>query len=191
MIYKQFRVNDVDLFLLPMKLEDLSRFKEIRDQCLNFIHNDKSYTYQETVNWFLIKNIRYLSLYTTEKMIGYIRLETFSKSCYIGMDLDPSFRGKSIAFSTYNAVMDELGKYGISQFCLRVLQNNEHAVKLYKALGFEIDVKGSQENVVIREGKKIGDFFMIKKVKGLKPVESAVKENIGEIINHLNSKNGK
>lgn len=189
MLYKNFKVNELDLFLLPMKLEDLNRFKEIRDQCLEFIHDNKSYTYSETVKWFLGENIRYLSLYTKDKMIGYVRLETTTIGCFIGMDLDPEFRGKSIAFTTYNQVIEELNKYGITIFSLRVLQNNQHAVKLYKALGFEIS--SSTEGIVIRDGKSIGDFFMTRKENKKIPVNEKIKPKVGEIITHLKSKNDK
>jgi len=186
MLYKNFKINEDDYFLLPMKLEDLGRFKEIRDQCLDFIHNNKSYTYSETIKWFLKNNIRYLSLYNDKRMIGYVRLESNDSVCTIGMDLDPEYRGKGIAFATYKITMDELNKYGITNFHLRVLQNNQHAVKLYKALGFEI-IK-TTENVVIRDGKSIGDFLMSRKDKKLNPVNEKIKKPVGEIITHLKSK---
>lgn len=190
MIYKNFKIGEEDYFLLPMKLEDLSRFKEIRDQCLEFIHDNKSYTYQETIKWFLSNDIRYLSLYTNDKMIGYVRLKTNSNQCHIGMDLDPEFWGKHIAFTTYNLVMLELQKYGISEFKLRVLQNNDKAVRLYKHLNFAMI--NSREGVTVREGKSIGDFEMIHLGKYLKrPIEDNIKPGLTGIIEHLQTKNDK
>ena len=188
MIYLSFELDKTNYYVLPTKLEDLEDMKVIRDQCLEYIHDNRSYPYVDMVSWFLTKNIRYLSVFsnTHDNMIGYFRLSDFkNNSCYVGMDLDENYRGKGIAVAIYNAVIDHLNNFGITDFYLRVLQSNVHAVKLYKSLGFEI--LSNRENVTKRNGKTIGDFLMLlKKSKQKIKISDDKKQRISKIIKTLN-----
>lgn len=121
-----------------MVLSDLSDVKVVRDQCLDFIHDNKSYSLEETVEWYLTTLPHYLSILYGTELIGYFRLTNItSNSCYVGMDLHINYRGKGIALETYNAVIEELAKYGIDTFHLNVLSNNTHAIRLYEYIGFK------------------------------------------------------
>lgn len=190
MIYINFELDGNNYYILPCKLDDIRDMKKIRDQCLEYIHDDKSYTYSEMVTWFLTKNVRYLSIFSgnQENMIGYFRLNNFTKnSCWVGMDLAKEYRGKGIAMATYNVVMSVLNSYGINEFYLSVLQSNQKAVKLYKALGF-VNLRAS-EGVTIRSGKSIGDFTMIKKMDAYKEnISNDKKILIQNIIKTLNDR---
>ncbi len=190
MIYLQFELNGTDYFIMPTKIEDVPSMKRIRDQCLEFIHNDTAYTIPQMYEWFLTKNVRYLSIFSgsQENMIGYFRLNNFTKSsCWVGMDLAKEYRGKGIAAATYNVVLGVLNSYGINEFYLSVLQSNQHAVKLYKALGF-VNLRAS-EGVTVRSGKSIGDFTMLKKLDAHDGVLSDDKKMaIQKVINTLNTK---
>jgi ribosomal protein S18 acetylase RimI-like enzyme len=127
-----------NIVIRPMVLSDLSSVKVVRDQCLDFIHDSKSYSLDETIKWYLDTLPHYLSVLQDTELIGYFRLtDITSNSCFVGMDLHQDHRGKGIALNTYNAVMTELKKYGICNFSLYVLSNNEHAIRLYNHIGFK------------------------------------------------------
>lgn len=131
-----------------MVLSDLKDVKVVRDQCLDFIHDNRSYSLGETVRWYLSTLPHYLSVLYGTELIGYFRLtDITSNSCYVGMDLHLDHRGKGIALSTYNTVIEELTKYGIDTFHLNVLSSNTHAIRLYEYIGFKVI---SEEGIVIR-----------------------------------------
>jgi RimJ/RimL family protein N-acetyltransferase len=128
-----------NIIIRPMVLSDLSDVKVVRDQCLDFIHDSKSYSLDETVRWYLNTLPHYLSVLCDTELIGYFRLTNItSNSCYVGMDLHQDHRGKGIALETYNTVIEELTKYGIDTFHLNVLSSNTHAIRLYEYIGFNI-----------------------------------------------------
>jgi ribosomal protein S18 acetylase RimI-like enzyme len=159
MVFK--KIDNIDI--RPLVLSDLNDVKIIRDQCLVFIHDNKSYSLEETIMWFLKTLPHYLSVTYENKVIGYFRLSNItSKTCYVGMDLHPEYRGKGIALKTYNIVIDELTKYGIDTFYLNVLSSNTHAIRLYEYIGFNVV---SNEGSIIRNDKDIIlNLLMIKKI---------------------------
>jgi len=147
----------------PMVLSDLNDVKIIRDQCLTFIHDDNSYSLNETIKWFLNNLPHYLSVIYNNKLVGYFRLSKItSKSCYVGMDLHSNYRGKGIALKTYNIVINDLINYGINTFYLNVLNNNTHAIRLYEYIGFKII---TDEGIIIRKnGDTVSNLLMIKTI---------------------------
>lgn len=155
------KVEDIEV--RPMVLSDLDDIKIIRDQCLDFIHDDKSYNLDETINWFLKTLPHYLSVIYNNKLIGYFRLNNITpNTCYIGMDLHSNYRGKGIALKTYSAVINELNKYGFNNFYLNVLSSNTHAIRLYEYIGFKII---ADEGIIIRRnGDTVSNLLMIKTI---------------------------
>jgi len=139
MIVTTFTIKNIPYRIRPMILADLSEVKIIRDQCLSFIHDKVSYDLTTTMEWLKTTESKYLSVIDeSDTVIGYFRLTDISKDhCFVGMDLHQDHRGKGIALNTYNAVMTELKKYGICNFSLYVLSNNEHAIRLYNHIGFK------------------------------------------------------
>lgn len=155
-------IKNVDnIEIRPMVLNDLNDVKIIRDQCLEFIHDNKSYSLDETINWYLSTLPHYLSILFNTKLVGYFRLSNItSSSCYVGMDLHHDYRGNGIALKTYNTVINELSKYGINTFYLNVLSNNTHAIRLYEYIGFKILLN---EGTIIRNNKStISNLLMCK-----------------------------
>ena len=140
-----------NIVIRPMVLSDLSSVKVVRDQCLDFIHDSKSYSLDETVKWYLGTLPHYLSILQDTELIGYFRLtDITSNSCYVGMDLHLNYRGRGIALRTYNTVIEELSKYGINTYHLNVLSSNIHAIRLYEYIGFKII---SEEGTIVRHNK--------------------------------------
>jgi ribosomal protein S18 acetylase RimI-like enzyme len=147
----------------PMVLSDLDDIKIIRDQCLTFIHDDKSYSLDETIKWFLNNLPHYLSIIYDDKLVGYFRLSKITpNTCYVGMDLHSDYRGKGIALKTYNVVINDLTKYSINTFYLNVLSNNTHAIRLYEYIGFKTI---TDEGIIIRKnGDTVSNLLMIKTI---------------------------
>lgn len=152
-----------DIVIRPLVLNDLNEVKVIRDQCLSFIHDDKSYSLDETIDWFLKTLPHYLSVVYNNNVVGYFRLsKILSNTCYVGMDLHPNYRGKGIALKIYNAIISELTKYGFNTFYLNVLSSNTHAIRLYEYIGFKII---SNEGDINRQnGDVVSNLLMVKKI---------------------------
>lgn len=157
MINELFTHNNTNYHVRGMTLSDLPIIKTIRDQCLEYIHDNKSYDIRETINWFKMTKSKYLTVLENESIIGYFRLSNIKEnSCHVGMDLHQHWRGKGIAIATYQLVMFELSKYGIEKFYLHVLSNNIHAIRLYTHIGFK-EVNRTNIN---RNGVVIQDILM-------------------------------
>jgi ribosomal protein S18 acetylase RimI-like enzyme len=155
------KIDDIEI--RPMVLNDLNDVKIIRDQCLSFIHDDKSYSLEETIIWFLKTLPHYLSIIHEDKIIGYFRLSNITpKTCYVGMDLHHNHRGKGIALKTYNIIINELNKYGIDTFYLNVLSNNTHAIRLYEYIGF--NTVSDKEYITRKNGDIVSNLLMIKQI---------------------------
>lgn len=155
------KVDDIDI--RPMVLSDLDDVKTIRDQCLSFIHDDKSYSLEETIDWFLKTLPQYLSVVYDNNVVGYFRLsKVLLNTCYVGMDLHPNYRGKGIALKTYNTVINELVKYKFDTFYLNVLSSNTHAIRLYEYIGF--NVINDEGSIIRRNGDVVSNLLMIKKM---------------------------
>lgn len=126
-----------ELEIRPVGVVDAFSIKTIRDECLNFIHDSTSYSVEQTEQWILSTDCKYLTVMYRGVVAGYFRLSNIeATSCFVGMDLGKNFRGKGIAVSSYTLVLEELSKYGIISFYLKVLKTNTHAIKLYRYLGF-------------------------------------------------------
>lgn len=152
-----------EIHVRPMAYDDIYMYKWIRDKCLPYIHDDKSYTVEETINWFLTTRPQYLTVSKFRRVIGYFRISKLTSfTCHVGMDLDPDHRGKGIALKTYTEVINKLNKIGITYFYLSVLENNTHAIRLYQHLGFK---KIHDDPPVVRSnGDIINSITMVKKV---------------------------
>ncbi len=147
-----------NLIIRPMVVSDLFRIKEIRDLCLNFLHDPRSYSFEETLDWFILKKPSYLTVYYENIIVGYFRLSDITRnSCFVGMDLHPNYRGRQIALRTYQYVMHDLYDIGINIFYLRVLKSNPHAIRLYSYIGFQ-EVKDAPKYEIA--GRMIDDMLM-------------------------------
>ena len=137
---------DFKYYYEALSFYDLEFFNRVRNSAAEFLHDNRTFTLEETKNWFmgctsgnhyyLIK--RYADV--ADYAIGYFRLSWYKpeeKSIYIGMDLDEKYRGKGLATEIYQDFMQELNReIGIETFKLEVLKTNVRAINLYKKLGF-------------------------------------------------------
>lgn len=126
----------------PLIFADLNNLKKIRDSVLDKIHNSTSFSLKQTQEWFLCERPYYLSIFYDNDYMGYFRLSNFkTNSCYVGLDLKKSYRGKGYGFFLYIKILEELNKIGINFFLLKVKKNNDIAIKLYEKIGFTLSNK--------------------------------------------------
>lgn len=125
-----------------LRYEELNELKEIRDYCLEFLNDPKSFTLEETQEWFKENDPEYYSIrvQNRDRMAGYIRTSKYDekdRTMYIGLDLHPNFRGYGYAFQAYQKIMEILKvEKNLRRFYLEVQVNNFRAYNLYQKLGF-------------------------------------------------------
>lgn len=144
----------------PLKEEDLEFFNATRNECREFLHDNREFTLEQTKEWFksLRPEQKYYIIHNVVQSLGYIRVVELSDSCWeIGMDLTDKFRGMGIARTVYKKFMHEHPK--VTSWCLEVLATNIRAYNLYLSLGFKINQDIVISNVV-RDGRLIPSFCM-------------------------------
>lgn len=116
--------------------DDLPFLLEIRNECYLFLHDPRTFTLEECIEWFESTNPKYYILEYLGERLGYFRTSCWTQnSVYIGLDIHKNYRGKGYAVSAYELFMDILEK---EVYYLRVLTSNKRALHIYKKLGFEI-----------------------------------------------------
>ena len=145
-------LNLDELKIRPILVDDALAIKSVRDECLEYIHDSRSYTLEETIEWILFADSKYLTILQDNVVIGYFRLSyVLNVGCFVGMDLAKEHRGRGIAVKVYTLVLNQLVKYGIRQFYLRVLKSNTHAIRLYEYLGFKEMIKTDKDIIMVKQ----------------------------------------
>lgn len=125
-----------------MKEKDLLFFNKVRNKSKEWLHDNSEFTLKETENWFYKCNPEFYIVSFNNLPIGYFRTsnyDLFTRSIYIGMDLDPNYRGIGHAKASYPIFMKYLKRIiDIDKYYLRVLKKNIRAYSLYLKLGFKI-----------------------------------------------------
>lgn len=155
-----------NLTVKPLIYEDLPYLKEVRDQSLEHLETQTSYTLQQTQQWFKTNSPDWYSIYLDSKFIGYIRTSNsnrISNSIYIGMDLGSSYRGNGYAYDIYQAFLLWLKEDGYTNLLLRVQVRNHRAYSLYRKLGFS-PVGILEDFVTITPSKFLDVILMQKKL---------------------------
>lgn len=130
----------------PLTHEDLPFLIAIRNECRDFLHDNRVFTLAQCETWFREKRPDlHLIRYNAER-IGYFRLSNHDPehaSIYVGADLHHRFRGRGLARLAYEEFLPLLkDRHHVSTAKLEVLSHNTVARKLYRKLGFvEIDRK--------------------------------------------------
>ena len=125
----------------PLTLSDLPFLIEIRNECRDFLHDNRIFTLQECERWFKEAKPDFRVIRFDQVPIGYFRLSHYDPetgSIYIGADLHRDFRGRGLAEAAYKAFIPVLfDEYKVSRLRLEVLSHNSAAKQLYEKLGFE------------------------------------------------------
>jgi RimJ/RimL family protein N-acetyltransferase len=127
-----------------------------------FLHDSRTFTLNETKEWYKKTNPDYLIIYYYDTRIGYIRLSNYSvynKNIMVGADIAPEHRGQGFGKLTYQKLIPYLfEKYSLHKISLEVLSTNTVAINLYKKVGFEYE--GTKRDEVYRNGKWIDSIVM-------------------------------
>lgn len=138
---------------------DLKFVNEVRNDCAPFLHDPRTFTLEETKEWFKSKPLWWI-IWKDGQRIGYFRTSNYIKrSMFIGADLHKDYRDKGLGYQCYQEFMPILRKhYWVDRFLLEVLGSNSRAIALYRKLGFQ-DVIGS-EQIIERNGVKEVSILM-------------------------------
>ena len=74
----------------PLKEEDLEFFNATRNECREFLHDNREFTLEQTKEWFksLQPCQKYYLIHNGVQSLGYIRVIEYSETSWeIGMDL--------------------------------------------------------------------------------------------------------
>ena len=84
---------------------------------------------------------------------------------HIGLAVDPNYWGRGVGAALMNAMI-ELGEcwYGIKRFELKVFEDNERAVSLYRRFGFEVEA--THREFAIRDGEYVTALTMARLKRG-------------------------
>ena len=129
-----------------LTFDDLPFLIEVRNECREFLHDNRVFTLPECERWFRETKPDFRIIRHHGERIGYFRLTNYDpqdSSIYIGADLHKDFRGRGLARGAYEAFLPLIkNSYRVSIVKLEVLSHNKVAHALYKKLGFvEIDRK--------------------------------------------------
>jgi len=124
--------------------DDLPFLNEIRNECSNeFLHDSRTFTLEETKDWFVKTKPYYWLVKKDNEKIGYFRCSNYSeinKNIYIGADIHNNHRGKGFGYEMYKTFIPKVFKeLGLHKISLEVLSTNERAIYLYKKLGFVVE----------------------------------------------------
>ena len=130
----------------PLTHEDLPFLIEVRNECRDFLHDNRVFTLAQCETWFREKRPDFYAIRYKAERIGYFRLSNHDPehaSIYVGADLHHRFRGRGLARLAYQEFLPLLrARYHVSTVKLEVLCHNIVAEELYRKLGFiEIDRK--------------------------------------------------
>lgn len=143
--------------------EDLPFINEIRNEyAQEFLHDSRTFTLNETIQWFKTTNPKYwIILYGTDK-IGYFRTSNYSeynKHMYIGADIHKSFINKNLGYKSYLKFLPFIfNEFNLHKVSLEVLSTNKRAIHLYKKIGFKID--GIKREEILKNDKWVNSIIM-------------------------------
>jgi ribosomal protein S18 acetylase RimI-like enzyme len=125
---------------VPIEEKDLPFLIEVRNECREFLHDNRMFTLTECEQWFREKKPNFFIILLNGERIGYLRLSHYNleeASIYVGADLHPNFRGQGLAQRVYEAFWPLLiARYHVATAKLEVLSHNAAAQHLYHKLGF-------------------------------------------------------
>jgi GNAT superfamily N-acetyltransferase len=146
---------------------DLSFLNEVRNFfAKDFLHDSRTFSIEETKDWFLRENPEYWIIEENSIRVGYFRINNYSKinsNLYIGADLHPDFHGRGIAHSAYSIFIPFIFKYyDLNKISLEVLSTNDRAISLYKKIGF---IEEGRKRSEVLKGENFVDSIIMSILK--------------------------
>jgi RimJ/RimL family protein N-acetyltransferase len=123
-----------------MSINDIEFFNKVRNESVNFLHDNTKYSLEDNIKWFEKNKPRFFIVEVDNKPIGYFRTSNWvDHTLYIGMDIHPKYRGLGYAMPAYEIFIEKLkNKYDIKKIYLEVLTSNKRAINIYNKLNFTI-----------------------------------------------------
>jgi len=159
-IFIPHQIFNLRLNIREMLVDDLPYFLEIRNLSKEFLHDNSTFTLEQSTEWFKNANPIFYVIELGNLIIGYFRTSNWDgNSPYIGCDIHPDFRGLGLGYLSYLKFIDRIySEFNISSLKLEVLSTNVRAKNLYYKLGF-IDI-GVSEDKIIRDGIQVDSIIM-------------------------------
>ena len=159
-IFIPHQIFNLRLNIREMLVDDLPYFLEIRNLSKEFLHDNSTFTLEQSTEWFKKTNPIFYVIELGNVIIGYFRTSNWDgNSPYIGCDIHPDFRGLGLGYLSYLKFIDRIySEFNISSLKLEVLSTNVRAKNLYYKLGF-IDI-GVSEDKIIRDGIQVDSIIM-------------------------------
>jgi len=146
--------------ITPDYLEFLNKVRN--EYALEYLHDSRTFTIDETKNWYHKNNPDFWMIFADEVLIGYFRLSNYSKenkNIYIGADIAKEYTGKGIAKKAYNLFIPFLfTEYNLNKISLEVLSTNQRAINLYDKLGFVKE--GIKREEILKNNKWVDSIIM-------------------------------
>ena len=141
----------------PLCQGDLEFFNEVRNSASQYLHDQRTFTLDETKQWFEERQqTNYWLVRFGNQPVGYFRTKVLdTRNWEIGADLHESFRGQGLARLMYQKFAQEiLTANSVSKCSLKVLRSNPRAIHIYGTLGFlvtaETDIDFTMEMDVMK-----------------------------------------
>ena len=159
-IFIPHQIFNLRLNIREMLVDDLPFFLEIRNLSKEFLHDNSTFTLEQSTEWFKKTNPIFYVIELGNIIIGYFRTSNWDgNSPYIGCDIHPDFRGLGLGYLSYLKFIDRIySEFNISSLKLEVLSTNVRAKNLYYKLGF-IDI-GVSEDKIIRDEIQVDSIIM-------------------------------
>ena len=142
--------------------EDLEFVNEIRNDCVNFLHDSRTFTLEQTKEWFEKTNPLFYIIWAEDTRIGYFRTSNYSEenhNIYIGADIHKKYRGMGYGYLSYIQFIPFLfEELDLNKMSLEVLESNAIAYSLYVKVGFSI--VGTKREEVFKNGKYEDSILM-------------------------------
>lgn len=160
----------MEITFRPLEEEDLEFLNAVRNECREYLHDDRYFTLEQTQEWFkaLPPENKYY-LITSRRGdgaihgggrdrdgIGYFRTKRFNEEIIdIGADICIKYRGQGYGKEAYEMFLNWLfKKEGYKIAMLEVLATNTRAYNLYRDLGFEV-ISSVAFTEIERDGRRI------------------------------------
>lgn len=159
------------LWMRSMQWGDLEFARQQRNnpETRKWLAQQGTVSFWQQIKWFWKlrsdKSRDRLIVHYNQVPIGVVRLDDIdlkNKSICIGMDLDPAYRGKGLAQTSYILLIDHFFSQHFNRIWLLVGSYNDRAAHVYTKVGMTLE--GTQRQALLRDGKYY-DYHMMSILK--------------------------
>lgn len=152
-----------NIIFKQMSIDDVVFLNNIRNKYAEeYLHDSRTFSIDETIEWFEKVKPNYLIVYNNNIKIGYVRLSNYShtnNNIMVGMDIAPEFTNMGYGQYVYKKLIPYLFKeYSLNKLSLEVLSTNKRAIHLYEKVGFKHE--GVKRQDVYKKGEYVDSILM-------------------------------